>query len=199
MDIKIQKLTPELVEDYVQFFDKTPHWDNDETKCYCITWCSDNIYLNGGKHWFSSSVERKNNAIQRVRNGDIHGYLAYFNNEVIGWCNANTKSDCKESINYLRTEGGVPLELCKDGEKIKIIFCFTIAPKIQRMGVATQMLEYICRDASNENYDFVEAFPSYMSTDPTGDHRGPLEMYLKCGFIKYAEQENKAVVRKTLK
>ena len=119
MDIKIQKLTPELVEDYVQFFDKTPHWDNDETKCYCITWCSDNIYLNGGKHWFSSSVERKNNAIQRVRNGDIHGYLAYFNNEVIGWCNANTKSGCKESINYLRTEGGVPLELCKDGEKIK--------------------------------------------------------------------------------
>jgi GNAT superfamily N-acetyltransferase len=199
MNIKIRKLTPELVEDYTEFFETTPHWGNDDTKCYCITWCGDNVYHNGGKHWFSSPEERKFNAVQRVQDGDIHGYLAYFNDEVVGWCNANTKADCEECINYLRTHGGVPLEECKEGEKIKFIFCFTIAPKAQRMGVATQLLEYVCRDAAAEGFDYVEAFPSKESADPTGDHRGPLAMYEKCEFNKYAEKDNYVVLRKALK
>ena len=196
MNIEIRKLTPNLVEDYVHFFDTTPHWGKDDTRCYCITWCSDNVYHNGGTHWFSSPEERKANAIQRVLDGDICGYLVYSENEVVGWCNANTKSDCKECINYLRTDGGVPLEECQEGEKVKFIFCFAIAPKIQRMGVATQLLEYICRDAASEGFDYIEAIPSRESTDPTGDHRGPLAMYEKCGFNICAEKDGNVVVRK---
>ena len=199
MNIEIRKLTPELAKDYARFFDTTPHWGSEDTKCYCITWCGDNVYLNGGSHWFSSPAERRINAIERIRNGDIHGYLAYLDNEVVGWCNANTKAECKECINYLRTDGGVPLEECRESEKIKFIFCFAVAPKVQRMGVATQMLEHICRDAAAENFDCIEAFPSRKSTDPAGDHRGPLEMYIKCGFSIHAEQDGKVVVRKALK
>jgi len=199
MNIEIKKLTPALVDDYAHFFDTTPHWGSDETKCYCITWCGDNVYLNGGKHWFSSPVERRVNAINRIQNGDIQGYLAYFNNEVVGWCNANTKSDCKECINYLRTYGGVPLEECCTGEKVKIIFCITIAPKAQRMGVATQLLNHICHDAAANGFDFVEAFPNNNPTDAKSDYRGPLALYEKCGFNIHSEQGGKVVVRKMLK
>ena len=198
MNIEIRKLIPSLAEDYVHFFDVTPHYGKDDTKCYCITWCNDNVYHSGGKHWHPSSNERRIHAIQRVQNGDIHGYLAYRGDEVVGWCNANTKAACQECINYLRTDGGVPLEECQEGEKVKFIFCFAIAPKVQRRGVATQLLEYVCLDAATEGFDFVEAFPSKKPTDPTGDHRGPLAMYEKCGFSIYAEQEGKIVVRKAL-
>ena len=42
MNIEIRKLTPNLVEDYVRFFDTTSHADNkDEHKCYCVWWCND--------------------------------------------------------------------------------------------------------------------------------------------------------------
>ena len=198
MKTEIRKLTPNLAEEYAQFFDTTPHWGEDDTRCYCITWCSDNVYNNGGTHWFPSPEERRINALQRVHDGDIQGYLAYHDNKIVGWCNANTKSNCLACINYLSKDAGIPLEECQEGEKVKFIFCFTVAPKAQKLGVATQLLEYICKDAAIEGFDYIEAIPSKNPTDPAGDHRGPLEMYKKCGFHIHAEQDGKIVVRKDL-
>jgi len=199
MNIEIRKLIPDLAEDYACFFDTTHHWGSDDTRCYCITWCSDNVYNNGGAHWYASPEERRSHGIRRVRDGDIQGYLAYLDGKVVGWCNANTKTDLQACVEYLRTYGGVPMEACRAGEKIKLISCFAIAPKVLRMGVATQLLAYVCHDAVNEGFDFVEAFPNKTLSDATKDHRGPLAMYEKCGFTKCAEQEGKVVVRKTLR
>jgi len=199
MNIEIRKLTPELAEDYARFFDTTHHWGSDDTKCYCITWCSDNVYNNGGEHWYASSDERRVHGIQRVQDGHIQGYLAYLGGEIVGWCNANTKTDLQACVEYLRTYGGVPMEEPRTAEKVKLISCFAIAPKMLRMGVATQLLEYVCEDAAAEGFDFVEAFPNKKLTDAAKDHRGPLAMYEKCGFIVFAEQEDKVVVRKTLR
>jgi GNAT superfamily N-acetyltransferase len=198
MNIDIRKLTPNLAEDYAHFFDTTPH-DDGETKCYCVTWCGDNIYLNGGSHWFPSPMERRVHAVQRVKDGDIQGYLAYCDDRIVGWCNANTKADCRECINYLRSDVGVPLEECCAGEKIKFVFCFAVAPDVQRKGVATRMLEYICEDAAADGFDFVEAFVYEKVTAPAHDFRGPLTMYEKCGFVRHAEKDGKVVVRKPLK
>ena len=53
MNIEIRKLIPDLAEEYVHFFDVTPHDDNiDEHKCYCVTWRSDDSYTSHGDHWF---------------------------------------------------------------------------------------------------------------------------------------------------
>lgn len=55
MNIKIKKLTPELADDYVHFFDTTPHDDNiDEHKCYCVCWCNDDYH---GKDFASVLIE----------------------------------------------------------------------------------------------------------------------------------------------
>lgn len=196
MNIRIRRLTPDLAEEYAHFFDITPH-DDGKTKCYCVTWCGDNVYQNGGSHWYATPDERRKHAIQRVQNGDIQGYLVYCGDTIIGWCNANTKADCQIGMNYLRSEGGVPLDECRAGEKVKFIFCFAIAPEFQRMGVATQMLNYVCQDAADNGFDFVEAYTNKTFADH--DFRGPLAMYIKCGFVKYAEKDGKVVVRKLLK
>ena len=197
MNIEIRKLVPDLAEDYACFFDTTPHWGHDDTKCYCISWCGDNVYHNGGSHWYSSPDDRRVHAIQRVRDGDIQGYLAYCDGEVVGWCNANTKSDCRECMNHLRSEG-VPIEECHEGEKVKFIFCFTVAPKAQRMGVATQLLRCVCRDAAADGFDFIEAHTNKKFAAAT-DFWGPMVMYEKCGFSKQGSQDEKIVMRKTLK
>ena len=198
MNIEIKKLSPELAEDYASFFDTTYHWGNKDTKCYCITWCNDDVYHNGGSHWYASSDERRLNALQRVQNGSIKGYLAYCDDKIVGWCNANIKADCTACVDYMRSEGGIPLDEYREGEKIKLIFCFMIAPEMQRKGIASKLLSYICKDSADEGFDYIEAFPNRVFEDATIDYSGPIDMFLNNGFYVCAEQGSKIVVRKAL-
>lgn len=195
MEIEIRRLTPDIAEDYVHFFDVTPHDVNtDERKCYCVTWRSDDSYDNGN-HWFPTREERRNRAIKFVRAGSLQGYLAYLGNEIVGWCNAN--ADCQLCVNYLRSYWPIE-EYCAD-IKVKSVFCFMIAPEMQRKGIATQLLERVCKDAADDGFDFVEAYVNEKFIHTDHDFRGPLAMYEKCGFSKYAEREGKVVMRKALK
>lgn len=67
MDIEIRKLTPDLAEDYAHFFDVTPHDINeDEAKCYCVTWRSDASYADEG-HWFPTREDRRAHAIHFIK------------------------------------------------------------------------------------------------------------------------------------
>jgi GNAT superfamily N-acetyltransferase len=100
-------------------------------------------------------------------------------------------------VNHLRDNWPID-EYCAD-IKVKSIFCFVIAPKMQRMGVATKLIERICQDAAADNFDFVEAYTNVNFTDVPNEFRGPLSMYEKCGFSKTAERDGRVVVRKALK
>ena len=196
MNIEIRRLTPDLAEDYARFFDVTPHNVNTGGgKCYCVTWRSDNSYVGNGDHWFPSCEERRERAIQFVRAGNLQGYLAYCGDEIVGWCNAN--ENCQLCINYLRSYW--PIEEYHADIKIKSVFCFVIAPEMQRKGIATQLLERVCKDAANDGFDFVEAYVDRILNDTDEDFRGHLAIYEKCGFTKSAEREGRVVVRKALK
>lgn len=197
MNIIIKKLTPDLVDDYTKFFDTTPHNPSGNgDKCYCITFCKDKVYDSGGSYWYPTSDERRHHGIKRVNDSNIHGYLAYLNGEVVGWCNTGTKIDYKEVINHMRSEN-IPVDECHEGDKIKFIFCFAIAPKVQKMGIATKLLEYICNDATSEGFNLVETH-TYNEFLRDG-FKGTLKLYEKCGFSIYAENQGNLVVRKTLK
>ncbi len=196
MDIEIKKLAPELAEEYAHFFDVTPHDDKtikDELPCYCVTWRSDDSYVGDNNHWFPTREERRARAIQFVKDGSLQGYLAYRGGEIVGWCNAT--SDCRGGVDYLRAFW--PIEEYHANVKVKSIFCFVIAPQVQRMGVATKLLERVCRDAAADGFDFVEGYAN-QEYAPI-DFRGPLAMYEKCGFTKGAEREGRVVVRRALK
>lgn len=195
MNIEIKKLTPDLAEDYIHFFDVTPHDVNiDENKCYCVTWRSDASYENAS-HWFPTREERRSKAAEFVRNGHLQGYLAYCDGEIVGWCNAN--ANCQLCIDYLRST--YPIEKYNGNVKVKSVFCFVVAPEMQRMGIATKLLEAVVKDAAIEEFDFVEGYCNEKFVNAEHDFRGPLAMYEKCGFVRYAEREGKVVVRKTLK
>ncbi|MDL2287126.1 GNAT family N-acetyltransferase [Eubacteriales bacterium OttesenSCG-928-G02] len=197
MNLLIKKLNPDLAEDYVHFFDVTPHddgTDKDEFPCYCVTWRSDAAYTDGSNHWFPTREERRKRAIQFVKDGHIQGYLAYLEGEIVGWCNTN--GDCRLGLNYLRTYW--PIEEYREDVRVKSVFCFAIASKVQRTGVATQLLKRICEDAAADGYNFVEAYVYKDTSAVPHDFRGPLSMYEKCGFTKTTERDNVAVVRKAL-
>ena len=198
MNIIIKPLTPDLAEDYVHFFDVTPHDDGtvkEQLPCYCITWRSDASYSRDNRHWFPTRKERRERAIEFVKEGSLQGYLAYLGDEIVGWCNAT--ADCQGGVEHYRSYW--PIDEYRADIKVKSVFCFVVAPKVQRMGVATKLLERVCEDASADGFDFVEAYVHKKFDTVPHDFRGPLAMYEKCGFIKVSEKDGKAVMRKELK
>ena len=193
MNFTIRKLTPELAEDYAAFFDATPHYENkDEDKCYCVTWRGDDSYV-GDDHWYPTREERRERAVQFVKDGYLRGYLAYSGDRIVGWCNAT--ADCSKGVDFMRSYW--PIEERTDGVRVKSIFCYVVAPDAQRMGVATLLTERVCEDAIEEGFDYVEAYANL--THDALDFRGPLAMFEKCGFHKCAERDGRVVVRKALK
>ena len=196
MDIEIRKLIPDLAEDYVHFFDTTPHDDNvDEHKCYCVCWCNDDYE---GKD-FSTAENRKKYAFQYVKGHNIQGYLAYSGDVVVGWCNANTKSECLKCESWRRFMDYVPLEESNAGIKVKSIFCYVIAPEMKRKGIASQLLERVCKDAVKDGFHIVEAYPVKESSEQSSNFGGHFEMYIKSGFHLSLETEQGLVMRKQLK
>lgn len=200
MNITIRKLTPDLVEDYVHFFDVTPHATNiDDHKCYCVWWCNDDYANKDFEKHFSTREKRRDLAVQYVKGDNIQGYLAYCDDEVVGWCNANTKSDCLTCFCWRRFMGSVPEEESTSGIKVKSVFCFAVAPKMRRKGIAKRLLERVCQDAAQDGFDFVEAYPTKEFIDEAEDFMGPIELYRKSGFTVYHETEQKLIMRKHLK
>lgn len=81
-------------------------------------------------------------------------------------------------------------------EKVKSIFCFTVAPDMRRKGISTQLLEQVCRDAAVDGFDCIEAYPNRKFEDTFSDHMGPIEFYKKHGFVLHEEADKKIVMRK---
>jgi ribosomal protein S18 acetylase RimI-like enzyme len=194
--VEIKRLTPELAEDYVHFFDVTPHDQFvDEHKCYCVCWCNDDYE---GKD-FSTVEKRRKQALEYVKNNNIQGYLVYDGDEIIGWCNANSRNDCLKCASWRYLMDYVPL-IKEDLElKIKSIFCFVINPKRKRQGIATMVLNRVIDDAINEGYDIIEAYPFKDGKYQSSDFGGHIDMYKKHGFAIYLEAEKGIVMRKRLK
>jgi GNAT superfamily N-acetyltransferase len=92
-----------------------------------------------------------------------------------------------------------PIEEYREDIKVKSIFCFVIAPEMQKKGIATKLLERVCKDAAEDGFDFAEGYVNKEFTNSVHDFRGPLTMYEKCGFTQCAEREGRVVVRKALK
>lgn len=198
MNIEIRKLTPDLAEDYVTFFDTTPHNEKYKTKCYCVYWCNED---SEDKNFYSKKA-RRDYAIQCIKGNNIQGYLAYCDDKVVGWCNANTKSDCLKCRGWRGMNGPrkgfLPTEESTQKIKVKSVFCFTIAPKMQRQGIASQLLARVCQDAAEDGFDFVEAYPDKEVTAKSENFVGYADMYKKFGFTAYCETKKKLVMRKQL-
>jgi len=206
MNIKIKKLAPDFIEDYLHFFETDAHSDNpNEDRCYCVCWCSADHRIETD---FSSPEKRRDLAIKYINEGIIQGYLAYLDDKVVGWCNANTKSECLNCTSWIRFKTTVNITESSSDVKIKSIYCFVIAPNMRRKGVSALLLDRVCKDAADEGFDFVEAYPEQKFTNVFNAMSGHLELYKRKGFIIYQKINDKYkgiydlnynVVRKSLK
>lgn len=195
MNIEVRKLRPEDAEAYVTFFDTTPHDDhNPEHTCYCVNWCSaDHRTMEE-----PDRAKRRAMAFDYVRNNILKGYIALIDEKIIGWCNANTKSDCLNCAGLVFALPDLQKAVSAPEEKVKAIYCFMVAEEYQRQGVARRLLQAVCEDAKKEGFDYIEAYPQKDASVWWMQFMGFDELYKSEGFEHYQELEDKYVVRKYL-
>ena len=209
MEIETKALTPDLVDDYIGFFDHRAFSDGSPYyPCYCNAFNMSTVeiekmreaakcYGGGVEGWQKSLRE---SAAQMVKEGRIRGFLAFDNGIAIGWCNANDR------MNYYRVgefdldhvpEDRAPSD-CQREKQIKSIVCFEISPEYRGKGIATQLLSRVCADAYAEGYEYVEAYPSDQAQNSLA-FTGPVWLYEKAGFKEFSRIGSTIVMRKKLK
>jgi len=199
MNIEIRKLSPALLNDYLRFFDTDAQADNpnpDDRGCYCVCWCGIDHRMEPD---FSTPQKRRELAKKYINSGALQGYLAYDNGRVVGWCNANTQAECLHCVSWLRFMAHVQTEDPSAGIRVKCVYCFAIAPDMKRNGIAALLLDRVTKDAADEGFDYVEAYPNKSFINEFRDFMGPMALYKQAGFSVFAEYEDVFVMRKPLK
>ncbi len=196
VSLEILPLTPAYCEEYLHFFDVTPHWEKErDYRCYCVCWAAarqDGEDLGTGE-------ARRAAAERYVRSGAIRGYLARQDGRVVGWCHANDRAACAVSRSgeqYLK-----PLVEAENdpARKVLSVLCFVVAPEFRRRGIAGALLDRVCEDAAKGGYDCVEGYPCKEFTSAADNYTGPLRLFLDRGFEIALDWGPRACVRKELK
>ncbi len=186
MDIEIRPLTKGLKEDYLSFFDHIIFKENpDRSICYCYDF-----------HFIGdiATCTRESNRsaiINMIHENKLSGYLVYDNNQPIGWCNVNNR------VNYQRLLKDYDLVDNAD-DKVCSVVCFLIHPDYRKLGLAQKILERIITDYSNQDYDYIEAYPKKGELSCESNFKGPLKIYEKYDFKINKEYDHYYVMRKKL-
>jgi ribosomal protein S18 acetylase RimI-like enzyme len=188
INIEIKALSKELVDDYLEFFDNIAFSDHKEwSYCYCATPYFDKSSI---EKFISMGKENLRDEAKALINENIlQGYLAYEENNVIGWCNCGNKINYKHLRNEL-------WDINDKNFKIKSIVCFTIAPDMRGKGIATRLLDRICSDVKEEPFSCLEAYPIKGEGNCFAHYGGPYKLYENKGFNVYKEFEKDMIVRK---
>lgn len=189
--ITIQPLTAARLDDYLHFFDHlafidNPHW----ASCYCYFYLADH----DEREWQSRTGAENRAAMQwLIASNRAHGYLAYLDDEPVGWCHAGPRA----YFTALQNDAELRAADIDIGE-VGSIVCFIVARGYRQRGVATRLLDAACVDFKAQGLLVAEAYPRMGRTSDAGNHHGPLSMYLNAGFQIVREYRDVAVVRRTL-
>jgi GNAT superfamily N-acetyltransferase len=179
----IKELNIDTMSDWFDFFEKRAFLDHEEWNgCYCTAY-----YYPKPKEYANQTDRRKDYAKWLIETGRMKGYLAYADEEVVGWVNVNEKKY------FPRLE-----DIYIGSEKVLSIVCFIVQKDYRRKGIAKQLLARIVEDAKERDYLVIEAYPKKRSKSEYGKWNGPYEMYIKSGFVD-CKIGKVNVVRKNIK
>jgi GNAT superfamily N-acetyltransferase len=187
--VTICELTPELIDDYLSFFDGDAFSDNpDWAMCYCAF----HHFPGTLSDWQKVTGQDTRSLISDlIRQGKPHGLLAYFEGRVVGWCNAAPR----DMLPNITRFGQMQLD---EADRVGAIACFVIARPHRRRGIARQLLDAACEMFRRQGLTTAEAYPGKGARSQAENYPGPLDMYLSAGFRVIREFERFCVVQKAL-
>ena len=192
--ISIKRLTPELNDDYLDFFDHRAFTDdNPNGPCYCTSANQDEEEIRqmvGEFKIYGVKETVRRYAVEMLKQNRIQGYLAYDGDVSVGWCNA---ADMESYAGF------VPEFARKNacGKTVSIV-CFEIAPEYRGMGIAPAFIDRVCSDAKSEGYAAVEGYAKLSDQRNDFDYQGPVRLYQKAGFTEAARENGLVIMRKVL-
>jgi len=185
--IQVKQLSPELLPDFLTFFDGTAFSDNPRwSSCYCQCYYEDHSVV-----IWSERMASQNRALacERINGRSMQGYLAYSDGAPVGWCNAAPRR-------LLRALDDEPIP---DAGHVGTIICFLVEPSHRGRGVARALLEAACEGLREQGLRIAEGNPRVDATSASANHFGPLNLYLTAGFAVHRQDDDGSVyVRKAL-
>jgi len=183
--IEVRAIGPELVDDFLAFFDGDAFRDNPAwADCYCAEW----MRADDGDH---TGDENRAFSGAAIRAGRMRGYLAYASGKPVGWLNAGPRRDIARLARIENRQ-------VDDPERVGATVCFVIAAPYRRHGVARRLLDAALEGFAREGLAYAEAYPAREDTSDGGAFQGPLALYLAAGFESYRDIGNRLIVRKKL-
>lgn len=187
MDLVIKPLEPDLIDDFLFFFDEIGFVDNPNwASCYCHYY-----HFNGSrKNWAKrTKIQNRNASKALILSGKMKGFLAYSDGQPIGWCNVNSK----ENYSYI-----IFKDAPNERKKIVAVVCFLIAPNYRKRGIARLLLKEACEYYKINKYDYMEAYPIKNGKSDAHNYHGPYSLFLSEGFSVIKELKSFYVMRKKL-
>lgn len=191
--IVIRPLGSELCDDWLWFFEKTAFQDHEDWAfCYCLEGF---LNLETQEKW-TDAKERREKAVELIHAGEMKGYLAYLDNKVVGWCNANDREKYRYLTEMFEKTGHRQKEA--ENAKVKAVYCFLVVPEYRKRGVAQSLLDRVNKDALEDGYDYIEAYP-FADEKLEFQYHGTAGMYERSGFVEKADLKFVKVMQKKLK
>lgn len=187
LKVEVKKLTPELTEAFLHFFDHVAFQDNERwASCYCHFYRREWAEGEWGQR---SAEENRDAAVQWIKANGLNGYLAFADGEPVGWCHANDAGNVVKG-NHVEREPDA---------KTGVFACFIVAPDHRGQGIATQLLRAACEGFKEDGYAYVEGYPAKQGETVQDHYHGPLAMYEENGFVLVADyDDDNVVMRKAL-
>ncbi len=188
MNLLFKKLTPDLANDYLYYFDNVAFTDHEEfSMCYCL----ESHVSKEDDDRLITKESRRQKAYDLIIAGTMQGFLLYDNNAVIGWCNfGDKKSYCSVMDKEHET-------LDVNRNKIMVLYCMEIAPAYRGKGIAHEIVNEVCTYAKEAGYDYVEAYP-FLDESFAYQFHGPRKLFDKHGFECISSQTWFCIMRKKL-
>lgn len=190
-DVTVRELTPELVDDYLQFFTEDAFTDNPNwSGCYCYF----HHFTGTSEEWQEQSATANREAVKElIRADEFHGLLAYLEDRPVGWCKAVIRAE-------LPDPDRVAPPVDKPYEQVGVVLCFLVSPDHRRRGIASQLLDAACHTLAQRGASVVEGYPLKNADTSAEQYHGPLSLYEDAGFALVREEANgpRTVMRKSL-
>jgi len=186
MNLVIKKLSKDMLDNYLHFFDDIAFCDNPTW-----SWCYCNHYhlLDKEIEVIKSKDESRTCLIKRINDEKHNGFMAFIDNEPVGWINTDKKE------NYARLMNDPQIAYDTD-KTIASIVCFIVAKDYRGKGIATRLLNEAYTYYEKEGYDLVEAYPMSAPKNQAENYHGPLGMYMSNGFEILKDLDHIKIVTK---
>jgi len=186
--IVVKKLTPDLIDTFTEFFENieyehAPNWKS----CYCHYYHSSCSF----DEWKTrTSEQNKLASIQAIYDGMMTGFLAFKDDQCIGWAN----------VNNVRTYPRLEKELLPyiENKEVALSICFVIHPEHRGRGIARSLLDHAIDYYRCQGYDGMIALPIQADFRKELQYRGTMHMYEERGYEEIGQDGNTKILFKKL-